>query len=52
VKLVVAVPLWIAVPVYVMYAAVWVALGMLVIAISAVIVIGYRFAALVRRRYA
>jgi hypothetical protein len=46
-KPVVAIPLWVAVPVYLMCAAVWVALGMLVIAISVVIVIGYGFAALV-----
>jgi hypothetical protein len=44
--------LCIAVPVYVMYLAVWVVVGMLVIAISAVFVIGYGSAALVRRRQA
>jgi hypothetical protein len=52
VKPVVAIPLWLAVRVYVMYAAVWVALGTLVIAISAVVMIGYGFTALVLWRQA
>jgi hypothetical protein len=48
-KPVVAVPLWLAVPAYVMYAAVWVAAVMLAIAIAAVIVIGYGIVAVIRR---
>jgi len=48
-KPVVAVPLWLAVPVYLMYAAVWVAAIVLAICIAAVIMIGCGTAALIRR---
>jgi hypothetical protein len=49
-KPVVAVQLWLAVPVYVMYAAVWVALAVLAVAIAAVIAIAWGIVALVRFR--
>jgi hypothetical protein len=51
-KPVVAVPLWIAVPVYLVYAALWVAAMALAIAIAAVVVIGYGTATVIRRRRA
>jgi hypothetical protein len=49
-KPVVPVPLWIAVPVYLMSGAVWIALFMLTFAITAVVMIGYCIVSLVRRR--
>jgi hypothetical protein len=47
-KPVVAIPLWLAVPVYVMYAAVWFALAVITMAFAAVIMVGYGAAALIK----
>jgi hypothetical protein len=49
-KPVVAVPPWLALPLYAMYAAAWVAAMVLIGAIATVIVIGYGIVALFRRR--
>jgi len=49
-KPVVAVPLWLAGPFYLIYSAVWVALVVLGVAIVALIVIGYGIVAVTRRR--
>ena len=51
-KPVVAVPLWLALPLYAIYAAVWVVVVALVIALSAATVVGYAIVALIRRRNA
>jgi hypothetical protein len=51
-KPVVAVPLWLAVPIYVMYAAVWIAAMVLIVAMVAASVIGYGIVAAIRRRQA
>jgi hypothetical protein len=47
---VVAVPLWLALPFYVIYAAAWIAAMVLIVPIVAVSVIGYGIAAASRRR--
>lgn len=49
-KPVLAVPLWLALPLYAMYAAVWIAAIALVVAIGAVTLIGHGLVALSRRR--
>jgi hypothetical protein len=49
-KPVVPVPLWLAVPAYVIYAVVWAALVALAIAFAVAVVIGYGIVAVVRRR--
>lgn len=51
-KPVVPVPLWLALPAYAVYVALWVAVIVSAIAIGAVIVIGYGLASLIRRRQA
>ena len=48
-KPVVAIPLWIAVPAYVMYAVVWIALVTLGLAIAAAAVVGYGVVAVIQR---
>jgi hypothetical protein len=52
VKPVVAVPLWIAAPLYLMYAVLWAAVLVFAIAIAAVIVTSYGVVGLVRKLHA
>ncbi len=47
---VLAVPLWLGVPLYLIYAAVWVALAVIAVAIGTAIVIGYGIFSLIRRQ--
>jgi hypothetical protein len=49
-KAVVAVPLWLAVPLYVMYAAVWVAVAVLVLTSAVITLIGSGIFALMRQK--
>jgi hypothetical protein len=51
-KPVVAVPLWLAVPIYVIYTAIWVALVVLAMALAAAAMIGYVIVGLARKSQA